>query len=179
MHVLKNLIFHLRREMYMKVIIIGGVAIGPKVAARLRRINPDAEITILEKGSLISYGGCGLPLYVANFVPELDGLMTTSYGVIRDAEFFQAQKNIKVLTQTEALKIDRDNKTVLVRNLVNDIEENLPYDYLVLATGAKPSVPPIPGIKLGQISTFHQSEGINKSQEGETCYSNGIWVDRN
>ncbi|GAB6151747.1 hypothetical protein JCM17380_04970 [Desulfosporosinus burensis] len=54
----------------MKVIIVGGVAIGPKVAARLRRLNPDAEITILEKGSLISYGACGLPLYVGTWYPN-------------------------------------------------------------------------------------------------------------
>lgn len=149
----------------MKVIIVGGVAIGPKVAARLRRINPDAEITILEKGSLISYGGCGLPLYVGNFVPQLEDLMTTSYGVIRDAKFFQSQKDIKVLTQTEAIKIYRNNKKVLVRNLITNLEETLPYDYLVLATGAKPSIPPIPGVKLGQIFTFHHPHDAQKVKD--------------
>jgi len=81
-------LYLLKGEEYMKVIIVGGVAIGPKVAARLRRINPEAEITILEKGSLISYGGCGLPMYLANYVPQLEDLMMTSYGVMRDAEFF-------------------------------------------------------------------------------------------
>lgn len=149
----------------MKVIIVGGVAIGPKVAARLRRIKPDAEITILEKGSLISYGGCGLPLYVANFVPQLDDLMMTSYGLIRDAEFFQAQKDIKVLKQTEAIKINRDKKTVLVRNLLTNLEETLPYDYLVFATGAKPSIPPIPGVYLGHIFTFHHPHDAQKVKE--------------
>ena len=146
----------------MKVIIIGGVAIGPKVAARLRRIDQDAEITILEKGRLISYGGCGLPLYVANYVPILDDLMMTSYGLLRDAEFFQAQKDIKVLIQTEAIKIDRNNKTVLVRNLVTELEEILSYDYLVLATGAKPSLPPIPGMNLGHVFTFHHPHDAEK-----------------
>ena len=149
----------------MKVIIVGGVAIGPKVAARLRRLNSNAEIIILEKGSLISYGGCGLPLYVANFVPQLEDLMMTSYGLLRDAEFFQAQKDIKVLIQTEAIKIDRNNKTVLVRNLVTDLEETLSYDYLVLATGAKPSIPPIPGVKLGQIFTFHHPHDAQKVKD--------------
>jgi len=149
----------------MKVIIVGGVAIGPKVAARLRRIYPTAEITILEKGNLISYGGCGLPLYVGNFVPRLEDLMTTSYGVIRDAEFFQAQKDVKVLMQTEAIKIDRINKRVLVRNLVTYLEETLPYDYLVLATGAKPSIPPIPGVTLGQIFTFHHPYDAQKVKD--------------
>ena len=149
----------------MKVIIIGGVAIGPKVAARLRRINPDAEITVLEKGSLISYGGCGLPLYVGNFVPKIDDLMMTSYGVLRDADFFQAQKDIKVLTQTEAIKIDRKDKNVLVRNLVTGLEATLSYDYLVLAIGAKPSIPPIPGIKLGHIFTFHHPQDAQKVKD--------------
>ena len=149
----------------MKVMIVGGVAIGPKVAARLRRINPDADITILERGSLISYGGCGLPLYVSNYVPRLEDLMMTSYGVLRDAEFFQAQKDIKVLTQTEAIKIDRNNKTVLVRNLATNLEENLPYDYLVLATGAKPSIPPIPGVYLGRIFTFHHPHDAQKVKD--------------
>ncbi|HZK52592.1 MAG TPA: FAD-dependent oxidoreductase [Desulfosporosinus sp.] len=149
----------------MKVIIIGGVAIGPKVAARLRRMKQEADITILEKGSLISYGGCGLPLYVANMVPKLDGLMNTAYGLIRDTEFFQAQKNIKVLIQTEAIKIDRKNKTILVRNLVTDVEETLAYDYLVLATGAKPSIPPIPGINLGNIFTFHHPNDAQKVKD--------------
>ncbi|HUS88521.1 MAG TPA: FAD-dependent oxidoreductase [Desulfosporosinus sp.] len=139
----------------MKVIIVGGVATGPKVAARLRRRNPDVEITILEKGSLISYGACGLPLYVANLVPQLDELMMTSYGLLRDTEFFQSQKDIKVLTQTEAVKIDRKDKKVFVRNVLTSLEETLPYDYLVLATGAKPSVPPIPGVNLGQVFTLH------------------------
>lgn len=139
----------------MKVIIVGGVATGPKVAARLRRRNPDVEITILEKGSLISYGGCGLPLYVANLVPQLDDLMMTSYGLLRNTEFFQSQKDIKVLTQTEAVKIDRKDKKVFVRNVLTSLEETLPYDYLVLATGAKPSVPPIPGVNLGQVFTLH------------------------
>jgi len=139
----------------VKVIIVGGVATGPKVAARLRRRNPDVEITILEKGSLISYGGCGLPLYVANLVPQLDDLMMTSFGLLRNTEFFQSQKDIKVLTQTEAVKIDRKDKKVFVRNVLTSLEETLPYDYLVLATGAKPSIPPIPGVNLSQVFTLH------------------------
>jgi len=149
----------------MKVIIVGGVAIGPKVAARLRRISPDAEITILEKGNLISYGGCGLPFYVGNLVPRLEDLMSTSYGVIRDVEFFKAQKNIEVLTSTEAIKIDSINKKVWVRNLLTDLENALPYDYLVLATGAKPSIPPIPGVKLNRVFTMHHPHDAQKIKD--------------
>ena len=149
----------------MKVIMIGGVVVGPKVSARLRRLNYEAEITIIEKGSLLSYGACGLPLYVANLVPELDGLMKTSYGLLRDTDFFESQKNAKVLTQTEALKIDRENKKVLVKNLVTGVEETLDYDYLVLGTGAKPSVPPIPGVNLGQVFTLHHPQDAQTLKE--------------
>ncbi|MHB8074851.1 FAD-dependent oxidoreductase [Desulfosporosinus fructosivorans] len=149
----------------MKVIMIGGVVVGPKVSARLRRLNSDAEITIIEKGTLLSYGACGLPLYVANLVPQLDGLMKTSYGVLRDTDFFQSQKNAKVLTQTEAIKIDRVNKKVLVRHVVTGVEETLDYDYLVLGTGAIPSIPPIPGVNLGQVFTLHRPQDAQALKE--------------
>lgn len=149
----------------MKVIMVGGVVVGPKVSARLRRLNSEAEITIIEKGSLLSYGACGLPLYVANLVPQLDGLMRTSYGLLRDSDFFQSQKNAKVLMQTEAVKIDRVNKKVFVRHVVTGVEETLDYDYLVLGTGAKPSIPPIPGVNLGQVFTLHSPRDAQALKE--------------
>ena len=149
----------------MKVIMVGGVVVGPKVSARLRRLNSEAEITIIEKGSLLSYGACGLPLYVANLVPQLEGLMMTSYGVLRDTDFFESQKDVKVLIQTEAIKIDRENKKVFVRHVVTGSEETLDYDYLVLATGAKPSVPPIPGVNLGQVFTLHRPQDAKALKE--------------
>ena len=71
----------------MKVVIIGGVAAGPKTAARLRRLNPDAEITIIERGKLLSYAGCGMPYFVSGDVPEWKKLNDTPAGVIRDAVF--------------------------------------------------------------------------------------------
>jgi len=148
----------------MKVILVGGVVIGPKVSARLS-LNSEADITIIEKGTLLSYGACGLPLYVANLVPQLDGLMKTSYGLLRNTDFFQSQKNAKVLTQTEAKKIDRVNKKVFVRHVVTGVEEELDYDYLVLGTGAKPSIPPIPGVNLGQVFTLHRPQDAQVLKE--------------
>jgi NADPH-dependent 2,4-dienoyl-CoA reductase/sulfur reductase-like enzyme/rhodanese-related sulfurtransferase len=149
----------------MKVIMVGGVVVGPKVSARLRRLNSEAEITIIEKGNLLSYGACGLPLYVANLVPKLDGLMMTSYGLLRDKDFFRSQKNVKVLSETEAIKIDRENKKVFVRNLATGVEEALDYDYLVLATGAKPNIPPISGVNLGQVFTLHRPQDAQALKE--------------
>ena len=149
----------------MKVVIIGGVATGPKVAARLRRLQPEAEITIVEQGELISYGACGLPLYLGNLVPQLDELMMTSSGLKRDVQFFRDQKGVQFLTRTKALKINRSENTVLVQNLQSGIEQNLPYDTLVLATGAKPFVPPIPGVNLGQVFTLHSPQDAQKLKQ--------------
>src|ERR1039458_6596471 len=101
--------------MSLKIIIIGGVAAGPKAAAKIVRLNPEAEVTLLEKGKFISYAGCGLPYYVSGVVKEQKDLMSTPIGVLRDPAFFQNVKNVKVLTETEALEIDRARKRVRAR----------------------------------------------------------------
>jgi hypothetical protein len=72
----------------MKVVIIGGVATGPKAAARLRRLDPKAEITIIEQGKIISYAGCGMPYFVGGDVDNFQGLNTTTAGIVRDSAFF-------------------------------------------------------------------------------------------
>ena len=97
-----------------KVIIIGGVAAGPKAAARIMRLDPQADVTILEKGKFISFAGCGLPYYVSGTVKEQKDLMSTPIGVVRDAAFFQKVKNVKVLVETEAKEIDRERHRVRV-----------------------------------------------------------------
>ena len=139
----------------MKVIIIGGVATGPKVAARLRRLRPDADITIIEQGELISYGSCGLPLYLGNLVPDIMELMMTSSGSVRDADYFYNTKQVKVLNNTRVEEIDREHKSVKICNLIHNQQESLSYDYLVLATGAKPVVPSLPGKDLPNVFTLH------------------------
>jgi len=139
----------------LKVVIIGGVAAGPKAAARLRRLKPDAEITIVEQGELISYGSCGLPLYVGNLVPDITDLMTTSSGSVRDPDFFYLNKNVKVLNNTRVEKINRAYKCVSIHNLKTNEQGMLPYDYLIVATGAKPIVPDFPGRDLPHVFTLH------------------------
>jgi NADPH-dependent 2,4-dienoyl-CoA reductase/sulfur reductase-like enzyme/rhodanese-related sulfurtransferase len=139
----------------MKVVVIGGVAAGPKAAAKIARLDPQAQITLLEKGKFISYAGCGLPYYVSGVVKEQKALMSTPIGVMRDAAFFQKVKNVKVLTETEALEIDRAGKRVRARHNGESADCWLEYDKLVLATGAEPIVPPIPNVRLENISTLH------------------------
>ncbi|MBP7865568.1 MAG: FAD-dependent oxidoreductase [Acidobacteria bacterium] len=147
----------------MDVLVIGGVAAGPKTAARIARLRPDARITLLEKGEFLSYAGCGLPYYVSGEVKAQRELMDTPAGVPRDAAFFRSVKNIEVRTGTEAVEIDRPGKRVRARDHKSGTESWLPYDKLVLATGAVPVIPPIPGTELGNVFTLHgihDAEGI-------------------
>ena len=146
----------------IKVVVIGGVAAGPKVASKIVRLMPDAEVTIIEKGEFLSYAGCGLPYYVSGVVKEQAELMCTPVGVVRDSAFFQKVKNVRVLNHTEAVKVDRSGKRVQVRGR-DGAESWLDYDKLVLATGGNPVVPPLPNIKLDNIFTLHgvhDAEGI-------------------
>ncbi len=146
----------------MKVVIIGGVAAGPKAASRIIRLCADAEVTIVEKGEFLSYAGCGLPYYISGAVKEQKELMATPVGVVRDPVFFQNVKNVKVLNRTTARSIDRKNRKVTA--VAQDgTEILLPYDKLVLATGADPVMPPIPGIALENVFKLkgvEDAEGI-------------------
>ena len=140
--------------MSKKIVIIGAVAAGPKAASRLKRLRPDWEVTMVDQDSLISYGGCGIPYYVSGDVSDESELRATSFHVVRDAEFFEHSKGVRVLTRTQALSIDREKKQVVVRNLDSNAEQRLAYDYLMLATGARPLELPIPGMRLDGVFTI-------------------------
>ncbi len=149
--------------MAKKIIIIGAVALGPKVACRLRRLEPEAEITLIDRDNLVSYGGCGIPYYIGGDVNDIEDLRSTSAHVIRDTKFFEETKGVHLLTRTEAVAIDRKEKVVTVVNLDSNEESKLPYDKLVLATGASPVVPPLPGCDLPGVFTIanlHEAEKI-------------------
>ncbi|MEN6317531.1 MAG: FAD-dependent oxidoreductase [Syntrophaceae bacterium] len=152
--------------MSFKVIIIGGVACGPKAASRLKRLRPDAEITIIEKGKTVSYGACGLPYYVEGVFSEIDELIKTPVGVPRTPAFFEKVKGVKMLTQMEALKIDPIKKAVRVKNLETGIEEDMAYDKLVLAAGGSSYRPNIPGIDLKNVwSISHPDHVVSLKKE--------------
>ena len=147
----------------MKVVIVGGVAAGPKVASKVIRLMPNAEVTIVESGKLLSYAGCGLPYYVSGVVKEQGELTSTPIGVVRDSVFFQKVKNVNVLNRTEATEIDRPGKRLRIKSVADGTGSWLDYDKLVLATGASPVIPPIDGVGLDNIFTLHgvhDAEGI-------------------
>ncbi len=148
-----------------KILIIGGVAAGPKAACRVKRIMADAEVTVVDQDSLISYGGCGIPYYVAGDVADEKELRSTSFHMVRDEYFFENAKGVQTLTSTKALTINRREKTVLVESLKSGEQTELPYDTLMLATGSTPIKLPIPGVdapNVFTISDLHKAITINE-----------------
>ena len=137
------------------VIIIGGMAAGCKAAARLSRLCPDYQITIIEKSEFISFSSCGLPLFASGDINDLAELNKTSYGVLRDAKFFQDVKGIRVLIETEVSKLDIERKKVCCKNLHTGEEFYLPYDYLILSTGSEAIKPKFPYPLSPLVSSFH------------------------
>jgi len=148
-----------------RIVVIGGVAAGPKAAARARRLDPSAEITIVEKDELLSYAGCGLPYYISGLVEDRRQLMTTPIGVLRDPKFFAQVKNIKVLNKTKAVGIDRKAREVEVQGGDSGETQRLPYDKLIIATGASPIEPPIPGKDLKNVWQLKQVEDADRFRE--------------
>ena len=100
-----------------KIVVIGGSAAGAKAAAKARRLDEFADITIIQKAPDLSMASCGYPYYVGGVVNDRSALLCTPAGVVRDPNFFQKAKKIKALVETEAVAINRTNKTVLCRNL--------------------------------------------------------------
>lgn len=131
----------------MDVVIIGGVATGMSAAAKLHRLQPEARITVFERGPDVSYGACGLPYFVSgeNNDPNLMR--------IRTAQQFRKQ-GIDVRLHHEVVAVDSTHRHVRVRNLETGAEFEVPYTKLVIATGASPIVPNLPGVDLANVFTL-------------------------
>jgi NADPH-dependent 2,4-dienoyl-CoA reductase/sulfur reductase-like enzyme/rhodanese-related sulfurtransferase len=149
---------HERRHISQRVVVIGGVSAGSKAAARIARLDADADVTVVEKGQFLSYAGCGLPFYISGAVAEQRALLSSPLGEVRDSAFFHALKNVRTMDQAEAIAIDRDARTVQVRRQPDGRTLELSYDKLVLATGATASLPDIPGTELEGVHTLHGVE---------------------
>jgi NADPH-dependent 2,4-dienoyl-CoA reductase/sulfur reductase-like enzyme/rhodanese-related sulfurtransferase len=125
----------------MKVVIIGGVAGGMSAATRMRRLDGDAEIIVLEKSGYVSYANCGLPYYVGGVIEEESDLL------LQTPESLHARFRLDVRVANEVIAINRPKKTVSVRNLLTREVYEIDYDKLILSPGASPVVPPIPGVE--------------------------------
>ncbi len=132
----------------MKTVIIGGVAGGASAAARLRRLDEKAEITILERGEYVSFANCGLPYFIGGVIPEKKNL------TLQTPESFQARFRIRVRANCEAIKIDAQAKTVTVKNRKTGESDIENYDTLILSPGAEPIKPDIPGIDSDRVFTL-------------------------
>jgi NADPH-dependent 2,4-dienoyl-CoA reductase/sulfur reductase-like enzyme/rhodanese-related sulfurtransferase len=137
-----------------RIIVIGGSAAGPKAASRARRMDENAEITIIQKASDLSMASCGYPYYIGGFFDDRDQLLCSPAGVVRDSKFFWNAKKITTKVNTEVTAIDRERKIVEFTNLVSGEKGTAEYDKLIIATGASPRKPPVPGIDLEGITTL-------------------------
>lgn len=141
-----------------KIVIIGGSAAGPKAAARARRMDEFAEITMFQKSPDLSMASCGFPYYVGGFFDDRNQLLCTPTGVVRDPKFYWNAKGIVAKVNTEITKIDKENKKVEFKNLVTGETGSQDYDKLVITTGAIANMPPIPGTDLKGITTLQSMQ---------------------
>lgn len=139
-----------------RFLIIGGVAAGASAAARARRLNETAAITLLERGPDVSFANCGLPYFIGGEIKQRDAL------AVQTPQTLKALLALDVRTSTEAVAIDRSGKRVQVRHLAAGTEEWLPYDKLLLAPGAVPLRPPLPGIDDPRIFTLRSLQDMDR-----------------
>ena len=132
----------------MKIIIIGGVAGGASAAARLRRLDEQAEIIILERGNYISFANCGLPYYIGGAIKEESKL------TLQTPASFKGRFNIDVRINSEAVKIDPAAKTVAIHNHTSGQTYTEMYDKLILSPGAEPIRPNLPGMTSPRVMTL-------------------------
>lgn len=140
-----------------KVLIVGGVAGGASTATRLRRLNENLEIVLLEKGQHVSFANCGLPYHISGVIENRESLL------VQTPEKLKKRFNIDVRINSEVISVDSSNKKVVIRN--NGEEYTETFDYLVLAPGAKPLVPPIEGIHGNNIYTLRNVTDLDKIME--------------
>jgi len=143
----------------MKTIIIGGVAGGASTATRLRRMDEDAEIIILERGEYISFANCGLPYHIGDVIPERDKLLVVT------PEKLRTTFNIDARVRHEAVSIDPKKKSVKVRDLSSGRDYTENYDKLVLSPGASPIVPPLPGVDLPGVFTLRAIPDMDRIRD--------------
>ena len=143
----------------MKVVIVGGVAGGATAAARIRRLDENAEIVVFERSDYISYANCGLPYHIGDVIPDEEDL------TLQTPESFYARFRVQMKVRHEVTAIHPQKKTVTVKDLVHGCEFEESYDKLLLSPGAKPTLPPLPGIELDKLFTLRTVEDTLRIKE--------------
>ena len=161
----------------MKVLIVGGVAGGATAAARIRRLDETAEITVFERSGYISYANCGLPYYIGDVITDPEEL------TLQTPESFFSRFRINMKVHHEVTAIHPNQKTISVKNLETGEEFEESYDKLILSPGAKPTQPRLPGVGIENVftlrtveDTFHIKEYINKYQPKSAVLSGGGFI---
>ncbi len=143
----------------MKVVIVGGVAGGASTAARLRRMDENAEIILFERGPYISFANCGLPYHIGGVIDDREKLLLMTPEGFKD--WFEVESRVN----SEVIAIDREKKQVLVRETITGREYSESYDRLVLSPGAQPFVPPIPGVDLEGVFSLRSIPDMDAIKE--------------
>ena len=142
--------------MMRKIVIIGGVAGGASAAARLRRLNEEDQITLLEKGPYVSFANCGLPYYIGDEIKDRNKLL------IQTPELMKGRMNLDVRVNTEAVNVDHESKQVEIRDVVSGELTHLDYDVLIISTGAKPIIVPMEGKDQSHVFTLRNIPDMDK-----------------
>lgn len=142
----------------MKVLVVGGVAGGASTAARIRRLDEQAEVIMFEKGPHVSFSNCSLPFYLSGIVP------TSKKLIMMSPEKFKKQYNLDARVNQEVIAIHRDRKTIEVKHVVTGEVYEEAYDILLLSPGAKPTLPPIEGIHSSHVFTIRNVADIERLQ---------------
>ena len=161
----------------MKVLIVGGVAGGATAAARIRRLDENAEITVFECSGYISYANCGLPYYIGEIITDPEDL------TLQTPESFFTRFRINMKVHHEVIEIHPDQKTISVKNLETGEEFKETYDKLILSPGAKPTQPRLPGVGIEKVftlrtveDTFHIKEYIRRNQPKSVVLAGGGFI---
>ncbi len=143
------------------IIVIGGSAAGPKVAARARRLDQAAEIIIIQKEPDLSMASCGYPYYIGGLVIDRKQLLSTGGGTLRDSAYFRNTKGIIAMVDTEVTAINREKRSLTYNNLLTNKTDTLQYDRLIIATGSLASIPEVPGKSLTGITTLKSMRDVD------------------
>jgi NADPH-dependent 2,4-dienoyl-CoA reductase/sulfur reductase-like enzyme/rhodanese-related sulfurtransferase len=144
-----------------KIVVIGGSAAGPKAAAKARRINPHAEIIMLQKDADLSMASCGYPYYIGGSFDDRNLLLSTAAGVTRNRQYYLNTKNIDARANTEVVAIDRNKHIIFFNDMLTGENGEMAYDKLIIATGSISQMPPVPGTGLSGIATLQTMKDVD------------------